>query len=860
MSSTNDTSVKSPEIPLTDVGKVLPLHSYFHISLLDHLPGSTRVAVQQGIALTTLEAGTDFNVVKLSHTMLNLSFLDYPTFFSEAFPPLSRSWFIDLERKTHRYRTYKSSLNPPILHRKELLLPPDHPCRASFSQLTSAAEQIGLFDDPVRIGFRRSFEALIGQRGYRVVDHSLLPLGNDEASISQADDELDRKRVSRHLTALSRYNFSAPIQMLSRFGFLDGSRTVFDYGCGRGDDLRGLICNGIQASGWDPYYAVDLPKSLASIVNLGFVINVIEDIDERITALKAAYELAEEILVVSAMLANQDAARGVPYADGILTSRNTFQKYYSQAELKEFIDSATGNDAIAVGPGIFFVFKDKEAEQRFRYSRVKSRRRAIEPIRSVRPIKVVRLDRATARYEQHRDALEALWSLCLSLGRDPVRQETSVLQQDLRAFGSTAAALRFLKTTKDNAVLELDRAGASRADDLRVYFALLQFEKRPPYRRLEMQLQVDVKAFFGTYEAALAAGRELLFTLGDVAQIAAACRRAAEDGIGWLEDGASLQLHTDLVERLPPLLRAYVGCGMILYGDVTSADLLKIHISSGKLTIMKFDDFTGSPLPRMVQRVKINLRKQELTIFDYGEGYPPPYLYRKSRFINEESPFYAEQMQFEGVLDGLALFDLAGYGPHADLFDHKLEEMRLAVDGFRIVRSKTIPSLDQKCGRYLSFRDLIECGETQAKYWLDNLPRNHESFNALFDLAFYVLDPVIEYFGMVNLTFGFCSPELASKIQSRIAPHLDQHAAHERTRQGRIICERLGAACDFVIVDEDMAEVVDWMIANVNFDRIYFYGRDRPIHVSYRPKCTRQVVDLIKVQSGKLVPRRRRIG
>src|SRR5215472_7550214 len=29
----------------------------------------------------------------------------------------------------------------------------------------------------------------------------------------------------------------------------------FDYGCGRGDDIRGLAANGIAAYGWDPHYA-----------------------------------------------------------------------------------------------------------------------------------------------------------------------------------------------------------------------------------------------------------------------------------------------------------------------------------------------------------------------------------------------------------------------------------------------------------------------------------------------------------------------------------------------------------------------------------------------------------------------------
>lgn len=851
----------------TDIGKVVARDAYFHVSLLERLPEAMRHSVEVGISLTRLMAGSDFNVIRLSLSMSDMSLLDYPRFFDEAFPVLHRSWSIDLNQKTYRYRSYESSINPPILHRKELLIAHDHPHRKAFKELTDAAEQIGLFDDPPRIGFRQTFEALIKQRGYRLAEHALIPIANEESDDLQI--EYSRGPIERHRTALSRYGFSAPIQMLSRFGFLDGTRSLFDYGCGRGDDVRGLKGLGIEAAGWDPHYASDQPIAPASIVNLGFVINVIEDIEERELALTKSYSLSEEILVVSAMLANQDSVRGTPYGDGVITSRNTFQKYYSQSELKEFIDRITSNDALAVGPGVFFVFKDKDQEQRFRFNRVKSNRRIVPPMSLARPVARSpaenpvakrRTNRLELLYEHHRESLDELWRLCLTLGRDPVRNELQELQQELSAFGSIAAAIRFLKETKDDATLLLERAASSRTDDLRVYFALLQFDKRSPYSRLEPQLQADVKAFFGSYPGALFAGKELLFGLADVAQISRACIQAAEQGLGWLEAGVSLQLHTGLVERLPPILRAYIGCGTVLYGDVTSADLLKIHISSGKLTMMKFDDFFGSPLPRMIQRVKINLRKQELTIFDYGDVYPEPYLYRKSRFLNEESPFFAEQVLFESALDELEVFDFDGYGPNAETFNRKIDEMRLAIDGYKLIRSKSIPLLDQKCGHYLTFRDLIECGETRAALNIENMPLEPESFNAIFDLAFHVIDPVIEYFGMVKLTFGFCSPALASKINGRIAPKLDQHAAHERTRRGGHICDRLGAACDFLIEDEDMAAVVEWIIGNVKFDRLYFYGSKRPIHISYSPTPARQVIDMIEISEGRLVPKRRRIG
>ena len=67
------------------------------------------------------------------------------------------------------------------------------------------------------------------------------------------------------------------MQALQRHGYLDGTRTIFDYGCGKGDDIRILRHNGLDASGWDPHFTPDIPKEPADIVNLGFVINVIED-------------------------------------------------------------------------------------------------------------------------------------------------------------------------------------------------------------------------------------------------------------------------------------------------------------------------------------------------------------------------------------------------------------------------------------------------------------------------------------------------------------------------------------------------------------------------------------------------------
>ena len=66
------------------------------------------------------------------------------------------------------------------------------------------------------------------------------------------------------------------MQHLANFGYLNKHRSLFDYGCGLGSDVRELQAHGLKANGWDPVHAPESPKLDADIVNLGFVINVIE--------------------------------------------------------------------------------------------------------------------------------------------------------------------------------------------------------------------------------------------------------------------------------------------------------------------------------------------------------------------------------------------------------------------------------------------------------------------------------------------------------------------------------------------------------------------------------------------------------
>lgn len=54
--------------------------------------------------------------------------------------------------------------------------------------------------------------------------------------------------------------------------------------------------------------------------------------------------------------------------------------------------------------------------------------------------------------------------------------------------------------------------------------------------------------------------------------------------------------------------------------------------------------------------------------------------------------------------------------------------------------------LDVPCGANFTYRDFVECGETQSRLGYANIPKRPETFNALHGLTTNVLDPLIDYY------------------------------------------------------------------------------------------------------------------
>lgn len=167
--------------------------------------------------------------------------------------------------------------------------------------------------------------------------------------------------------------------------------------------------------------------------------------------------------------------------------------------------------------------------------------------------------------------------------------------------------------------------------------------------------------------------------------------------------------------------------------------------------------------------------------------------------------------------------------------------------------------LRERCARYFTWRDLIECGETWHRLQggatpVDNVPRRDETWAGLEALARDVLDPLREHFGAVELSYGFAGPSLTKHIARGIAPALDQHAGAEETASGRRVCARGGQSCDLRVPGVSAVELGRWIHASLPFDRLYLYGPSRSVHVSHGPEHSRAVYAMVS-GARRVVPR-----
>ena len=159
---------------MTGRGKHVGRFSYYHRMLAEMRDGVLTCLIDIGHRVH--DAPFEFNVIKLdSHS--RVSFLRYEEFATASFPALLAGLSCDVSRGTGRKTLYSRRRNPPILHRKELLLPVDSPLVPKAARLTRELEQLGAFADPHRIGTRDGWTTRLASLGVSLDGGKLIGRG-----------------------------------------------------------------------------------------------------------------------------------------------------------------------------------------------------------------------------------------------------------------------------------------------------------------------------------------------------------------------------------------------------------------------------------------------------------------------------------------------------------------------------------------------------------------------------------------------------------------------------------------------------------------------------------------------------------
>jgi len=75
-----------------------------------------------------------------------------------------------------------------------------------------------------------------------------------------------------HLTAITRTKHSRPMAELYMMGLLPDSKSILDFGCGKGFDAEQL-----KLDMYDPYYYPEYPNKKYDIITCNYVLNVLTE-------------------------------------------------------------------------------------------------------------------------------------------------------------------------------------------------------------------------------------------------------------------------------------------------------------------------------------------------------------------------------------------------------------------------------------------------------------------------------------------------------------------------------------------------------------------------------------------------------
>ncbi|MFD5209332.1 DNA phosphorothioation-associated putative methyltransferase [Streptomyces anulatus] len=466
----------------------------------------------------------------------------------------------------------------------------------------------------------------------------------------------------RRLTAISRASVSVPARQAVIDNQVAPDRTVLDYGCGRGGDVRALQRLAFRVVGWDPFYQPETRLEPADVVLLTYVLNVIEDPQERRRTLKEAWDLAGTVLVASARLTwEKSKVNGETFGDGLLTSRQTFQHLYSPGELRMYVEEVTGVRTVSATPGVVYAFKDDAARLGYLAQRILPDAEWLTSSDTVSAIAAV-VDHAERR------------------GRLPHMEEVPRPVAQLLGHLRPNQIRRLVRDSADQAKVQ---RGCKRTTlNTLLFLAVELFNGRGPFSGLPLNIQCDIRAFFSSYREACRRSDRLLLKLRDDEYIRGAMNASA---VGKLTPTA-LYVHQRALHQMPTVLRLYEHCASIAAGRPQAWTLAKLLHRGRAVSWLDYPDFDHDPHPRMLSSYRVEMKTLETSHTLHTHSDDRPLLHRKHEFLSAEDPDVGRYKRLTAAEEKAGLYEHPHLIGAESGWEAELIRCGRALRGHRLVR------------------------------------------------------------------------------------------------------------------------------------------------------------------------------
>ena len=140
--------------------------------------------------------------------------------------------------------------------------------------------------------------------------------------------------------------------------------------------------------------------------------------------------------------------------------------------------------------------------------------------------------------------------------------------------------------------------------------------------------------------------------------------------------------------------------------------------------------------------------------------------------------------------------------------------------------------------------------EEAATRGIKNVPPSFDGMEveSIRGLCAAILDPLVEQFGSVSITYGYVSPELQAATYAWMRPTIHNCQAAKKVKGARL------CACADVLVhsrEDDPRSVLHWIMDNCPYDRLILFPGSSIVCVGWADKPRSDAMEWVYDEEGE---------